>query len=88
MSWFRGKFGVGWWNLSGLAAAASAGADELEKRGMNRAIYDSPKYGVTVVIAKGARAQQLHDWFDPCVSVRQDDGLEPIATETEGRLRR
>lgn len=58
------RFGIGWWNLSGLSAAASAGASELQKRGMNRVIYDSTKYGVTIVIARGDRAKELRQWFE------------------------
>lgn len=27
---------------------------------MNALIFDSPKYGVTVIVARGKRARQLH----------------------------
>lgn len=52
------------WNLLGLAGAASAGRAELDKRGMNALIYESPREGVTVIVAREGRAEQLREAWD------------------------
>lgn len=61
---------VGLWSRSGLLAGACAGAKELRRRGMNRVIFEVPRYGVTVVFARGERAAELRAWF----AARSDTG--------------
>lgn len=51
------------WMKAGLIGAASAGKDALDKNNANIVIFDSPHYGVTVVIARGKRAEELRAAF-------------------------
>lgn len=62
------------WNEIGLSSAASAGRSELDKRGMNAVIFDSPREGVTVAIARGERAEQLREAWVSLFGVESSDG--------------
>lgn len=66
-----------WW---GLLAGSYAGAGELRRRGKRLLMFDAPRAGVTVVIARGGRREDLknrvndmldEDYFD---AVRQEIG--------------
>lgn len=47
-----------WW---GLLAGSYAGAGELRRRGKRLLMFDAPRAGVTVVIARGERRDDIKE---------------------------
>ena len=52
------------WRTQGVLGAARDGVKWLDEEGANALIFDSPRYGVTVTIARGGAADDLRAAFE------------------------